>query len=279
VGPTADASPFSLPATDNRIDFEDLMILSLSHGLDAVGGASSLASSPAPAGGNALMLTPDTLPGVGSTFPVTIVMAGDGTVQGLSIPLTWDNAVVTPVAAVSGALLSGQGGSSLVFMPQPGLIDVALLGLRERGISGAGALAVVTFEVVGTGQPRFGVGAVIARDRGNAAASVVVNGVSETPDLPVAPTLTVLHQNKPNPFNPRTTVSFDLARAGQVRLMVYGIDGRVARVLVDGSLPVGSHAFTWDGTDEGGRRLASGVYLVRLVTPEGVRDIRMTMLK
>jgi hypothetical protein len=138
---------------------------------------------------------------------------------------------------------------------------------------------VVTFEVVGTGQPRFGVGAVIARDRGNAAASVVVNGVSETPDLPVAPTLTVLHQNKPNPFNPRTTVSFDLARAGQVRLMVYGIDGRVARVLVDGSLPVGSHAFTWDGTDEGGRRLASGVYLVRLVTPEGVRDIRMTMLK
>jgi PPE-repeat protein len=206
-------------------------------------------------------------------------MAGDGTVQGLSIPLTWDNAVVTPVAAVSGALLSGQGGSSLVFMPQPGLIDVALLGLRERGISGAGALAVVTFEVVGTGQPRFGFGTVTARSRENAAAAVTINGVSDAPDLPATPVMTVLHQNKPNPFNPRTTVSFDLARPGQVRLMVYGVDGRLARVLADGSLPAGNHAYTWDGTDEGGRRLASGVYLVRLVTPDGIRDVRMTMLK
>ncbi len=279
VGPTADASPFSLPTTDSRIDFEDLMILGLSHGLDLAAGSGAVPPSPIPAGANAIMLTPDTLPAVGMTFDVTIVMAGNGTVQGLSIPLTWDNDVVHPVAVAPGALLAGQGGQALALMPQPGIVDVVLLGLRERGISGAGALAVVTFEVVGPGQPQFGVGTPDARGQANDAVSVAVNGVSDAPDLPGAPTLTVLHQNKPNPFNPRTTVSFDLARPGQVRLVVYGLDGRVASVLAEGSLPAGSHAYAWDGTDAAGRRLASGVYLVRLVTPDGVRDIRMTMLK
>jgi len=76
-----------------------------------------------------------------------------------------------------------------------------------------------------------------------------------------------------------TAVSFDLARAGTVRLQIYGLDGRLVRVLADGELPAGRHTFKWDGTDQGGQRLASGVYLTRLVTPGGAHTGRMTMLK
>jgi len=50
-------------------------------------------------------------------------------------------------------------------------------------------------------------------------------------------------------------------------------------VLANGDLPAGRHAFRWDGTDDDGQRLASGIYLTRLVTSEGSQTSRMTMLK
>lgn len=280
VGPTATALPFALPATDNVVGFEDLMIFSLSHGLNAGPGGNALAPpSPAPAARNFLMLDVAPLPGVGQTFEVAIRMEGDGAVQGLSLPLQWNASAVQPVAVAAGPLLAAQNGTAAVFMPQPGRVDAALLGLRERGIAGAGVLAVVTFEVVGAGPADLAIGAVEARSRANQPLVVPSGGVSATPDLPLLPVATALHQNVPNPFNPQTVVAFDLARAGRARLLVYGIDGRLVRVLVDGELPAGRHAFRWDGTDDDGHRLASGVYLTRLVTAEGTQGGRMTMLK
>jgi len=280
VGPTADFLPFSLPSTDNGIDFEDLMVFSLSHGLNfGPGGAVAPPASPVASTRNFLMLDVAPMPLIGQTFTATILMEGDGTVQGLSLPLTWNGAVVQPVSVTAGALLAAQGGTSLVFMPEPGLVDAALLGLRQRGLSGTGVLAVVTFEVVGAGQADLGFGDVDARSQANQPLSLLNGGLSATPDLPQTPLLTTLHQNVPNPFNPMTAVSFDLARAGTVRLQIYGLDGRLVRVLADGELPAGRHTFKWDGTDQGGQRLASGVYLTRLVTPGGAHTGRMTMLK
>jgi regulation of enolase protein 1 (concanavalin A-like superfamily) len=280
VGPTADASPFSLPTTDNRVDFEDLMVFSLSHGLDATAsGSGPLPSSPAPAARNFLMLDVAPLPAIGQTFTVSLVLDGDGTVQGLSLPLQWNAAAVQPLSVTAGPLLAAQGGTAAVYMPQPGHVDVALLGLRQRGLAGHGVLAVVTFGVVGPGQPGLGLGAVTARSRANGPLTVPSGGVTAAPDLPTAPVVTVLHPNAPNPFNPTTSITFDLARPGRVRLQVFGLDGRLVRVLADGDLPAGRHACTWDGVADDGRTLASGVYLLRLTTPDGAHTGRMTMLK
>lgn len=280
VGPTANAGPFSLPATDNRIDFEDLMVFSMSHGLNAgPGGTSSPPASPTPAARNFLMLDVAPLPAVGQTFTVKIFMEGDGAVQGLSMPLLWNGAAVQPVSVAAGPLLADQGGVSAVYMPEPGLVDVALLGLRQRGLSGTGVLAVVTFEVVGAGPSGLAFGLVDARSPANAPLSILNGGLSATPDLPSVSQVTALHQNVPNPFNPQTTVSFDLARAGRVQLGVYGVDGRLVRMLADGDLVPGRHAIKWDGTDQNGQRVASGMYLTRLVTPDGAHVGRMTMLK
>ncbi len=280
VGPTATALPFALPATDNLVGFEDLMVFSLSHGLNAGPGGNAVAPpSPSPASRNFLMLDVAPLPAVGQTFTVTIRMEGDGTVQGLSVPLQWNASAVQPVSVAAGALLAAQGGTAAAFMPQPGRVDAALLGLRERGIAGTGVLAVVTFAVVGAGPADLAFGTVEARNQANQPLAVASGGISATPDLPLLPVTTALHQNVPNPFNPQTVVAFDLVRAGRARLLVYGVDGRLVRVLVDGELPAGRHAFRWDGTDDDGRRLSSGVYLTRLVTADGTQGGRMTMLK
>jgi hypothetical protein len=68
----------------------------------------------------------------------------------------------------------------------------------------------------------------------------------------------------PNPFNPRTTVAFDVPSAGPIRLAVYDAAGRLVRTLVAGAVPVGRHEVVWDGRDDRDRAVASGAYLCRL---------------
>ena len=68
----------------------------------------------------------------------------------------------------------------------------------------------------------------------------------------------------PNPFNASTTLRYTLSRPARVRMSVYDVLGRYVRTLMDEACPAGSHALMWDGTDEGGRTVASGVYLYRM---------------
>lgn len=68
----------------------------------------------------------------------------------------------------------------------------------------------------------------------------------------------------PNPFNPSTTLSFELPSSGQARLSVFDVSGRLIRTLVDGSLPPGKHEVVWDGRDASGRDVGSGTYLGQL---------------
>lgn len=70
--------------------------------------------------------------------------------------------------------------------------------------------------------------------------------------------------NSPNPFNPHTAISFDLARDGQAQLSIFSLEGRRVRTLVKSALPAGRHSVAWDGRDERGNSVASGVYLMRL---------------
>lgn len=76
----------------------------------------------------------------------------------------------------------------------------------------------------------------------------------------------------PNPFNPRTVVSFVLPRAGEASLRLFDLRGRAVRTLHASHLPEGPHAVPWDGRDDTGDGVASGVYHARLET----RDRRET---
>lgn len=83
----------------------------------------------------------------------------------------------------------------------------------------------------------------------------------------------------PNPFNPSTLLSFSLADAGPVRLEILDASGRRVRVLTAAVLPAGEHRARWDGRDDDGRRMASGVYLARLRSPDGVAGRKLIVLK
>ena len=98
-------------------------------------------------------------------------------------------------------------------------------------------------------------------------------------ETPVPTQLTRLGRNYPNPFRPSTSIPLHLDRAREGRVAVHAIDGRLVRTLARGILPSGATTLRWDGRDQAGRRVASGVYLVRLTGP-GVREARpITLLR
>jgi len=88
-----------------------------------------------------------------------------------------------------------------------------------------------------------------------------------------------LYQNFPNPFNPETRIQFDLAQAAHVELRVFNALGQLARTLVDADYAVGSFSLTWNGRDDGGRPLPSGIYFLRLRAGDFVAQRKLLLLK
>jgi hypothetical protein len=88
-----------------------------------------------------------------------------------------------------------------------------------------------------------------------------------------------LRQNYPNPFNAMTTIEIGLPYAGSVRLEVYNLLGQRVRTLVDGSLAPGRHAIGWSGRDDGGGRVASGIYFYRLTDGDAAETRKMVFIK
>ncbi len=84
--------------------------------------------------------------------------------------------------------------------------------------------------------------------------------------------------NAPNPFNPRTTLRFHLDRPGRVRLEIVDMRGRRVRRLVDASLTAGDHQEVWNGRDDSGRAVASGVYRMVLSSEDGTLQSRPMVL-
>ncbi|MBN1350511.1 choice-of-anchor D domain-containing protein [candidate division KSB1 bacterium] len=97
--------------------------------------------------------------------------------------------------------------------------------------------------------------------------------------IPLQPLKFELAQNYPNPFNPVTKILFSLPKKSHTTLLVYNILGQHVKTLVDGELRAARHAIIWDGTNDLGKPVASGVYLVRLRSEGKVQVRKMTLLK
>ena len=93
------------------------------------------------------------------------------------------------------------------------------------------------------------------------------------------PAVTELQQSRPNPFNSETVISWFLAKPGPARVEVFSLTGQRVVVLHQGMQQAGFHRLHWDGRDDEGRPLASGVYLYRLVTREPVLTRKLTLLR
>ncbi len=88
-----------------------------------------------------------------------------------------------------------------------------------------------------------------------------------------------LSQNYPNPFNPETNIQYQLPKTSQVRLVIYNLVGHRVATLVNKNQQAGFYSVQWNGRDDSGRIVTSGVYLYRLETKEFVKVRKLTLIR
>lgn len=260
IGPTSDGSGQGIPNPDCLVGFEDLMIFSFNFGNSSPQKATSV-------GSEELVLSwvkrseQEWSCALSKPYPglkgLHLVAVGPG-MQGAQVD--------------RGTLLSEQSGQVFLQKADTGNLDIGLAVLGNGlGIEGVGELFRVTLTApLATFSP-----AIEARN--------TLNDIMEFQlldhDVATIPTRHALGHNFPNPFNPATTIDFEIMEPCRVNVAVYSLDGRRVVVLVDDFLTAGSFTATWNGRDQGGRLAASGTYLYRLEAGDYTATKRMTMLK
>ena len=132
------------------------------------------------------------------------------------------------------------------------------------------------FDLDGSGSVDFGDFFLLADHFGDPARGKLLALARERIGLPDGPQL---QQNAPNPFNSVTVISYTLHKQGFALLDVFALTGQRVAVLHKGPNKAGVHRVHWDGRDDQGRPLASGVYLYRLMTGEAVQTRKLTFLQ
>ncbi len=105
------------------------------------------------------------------------------------------------------------------------------------------------------------------------------NGITNIITQESTPKQFVLYQNYPNPFNPATTIRFDLPEQTRVVMKIYDILGQEIRTLVNSGLNAGTHSYVWDGKNQIGTDLPSGIYLCRIETDKFKKTMNLLLLK
>jgi hypothetical protein len=267
-GPTDDYSRFGIPEPDDVVDFEDLMIFAMNY----------LNVSPAGTSEGPLMAGSERVPlGEQVSFRLVAVERTDERVtyavvmengsevlKGFS--LGFDCGVGNELIELKASRhLTGKAGEHFFGTIERGSgeveICVAALGV-DKAFEYTGEVARVVVRETG------GVGATLSkadlRDTRNRRDEVALGDGGETPNLP---SVSGLMQNHPNPFNPTTTIAYDVATAGHVTVEVYDVSGRLVRRLVNTHKDAGRHEVSWDGRDMRGSSVHTGVYFYRMNAP------------
>ncbi len=97
--------------------------------------------------------------------------------------------------------------------------------------------------------------------------------------IPIVPLQYLLEQNFPNPFNPSTSIKYSLSHSASVKLEIFNVLGQKVKTIVNSFQPIGEYIARWDGTDNFGRKAASGVYYYRIEANEFTAIKKMTLIK
>jgi len=215
----------------------------------------------------------------GRVFEVTARLEDMTDVAAFGLVLTYDPEKVKPLAAdqavAQGDVFDGNAAGSLFFRRlESGVVEVAS-GRIGGDWSASGDADLVTVRFMA-----------LADEPGviEVANGVVVNsahfGIPMTVEkAPALPSVAALHQNYPNPFNPSTEIRFDIPTARDVQLRIYNQLGQTVRTLVDNRMKAGTYALEWDGQDQMGRSVASGVYFYNLEAGDFNQIRKMTLVK
>ena len=190
----------------------------------------------------------------------------------------------------SGLALSGAYGDSLVFLtwiaPEPGTYPVQAYNVYRRFndhpfiMIGTSAATSFSEELETAGMYYYYVRAVYSEGEGAPTEIVEVQfPFVSAGDNSIPVLINELRANYPNPFNPTTSISFSLAKAGQATLKIYNTKGQLVRILLSGAKSSGSHTVVWNGLNNEGKAVSSGLYFYRLDAPGFTKTRKMMLLK
>ena len=279
----ADYNPQADVNDDGTVDVEDFLIFITSFGKTATGPATKplvLAPGVNQNAEFALSLGSDRVL-AGELVAVDVSLANVEALMGYGFTLNYD---VTKFEFVSVAqadedLLASTGGETLFHhVPGNGQVEVATGLYNGTAVSGGGDIVRFVFRVLYEFEDnaRFEIANGLVFDPSQLQNPAVVAGVLE---LQSTPREFALHQNFPNPFNPDTTIKYDLAESADVTLQIYNVLGQVVRTLVASEAQsAGRYQIRWNGMDERGVPVSSGIYFYQIAADGKFSDVRKLML-
>ncbi|MFW5628312.1 MAG: C25 family cysteine peptidase [Candidatus Cloacimonadaceae bacterium] len=207
-----------------------------------------------------------------STPPLTADLTGDGFLDILTIDS--HNSVFAYTR--EGELLSGFPFTTAYMGSTPAtLIDFDQDGNFKLVNGFSGGVLVVNIRRPSTANAMW----TTYRGALNRQASYVAAGYVGSEDNTNAPRVSQLLGNYPNPFNPETTLMYELAKPGEVQISIYNLKGQLIRKLVDRAVNAGTHSAVWDGKDTSGNPVSSGVYFYRMKTDKSSQSKKMLLIK
>jgi hypothetical protein len=278
-GPSDDNSSFGVPLPDDVIQFEDLILFAINYGNVVASGVSPwIAESDATQLRNevSFWIRNAERQDNNGTVRIAIDLRNDAEyLKGMRLAVEYgrDNELV---AIEKGSLLSGDGNKFLGTIRDGDgrvFIDVAQLGVG-KSFEGSGEVVRLVIRPSGDNPVQLRIAEADLRDVNNQRDVIETRGRPET----FVPAMSALHQNHPNPFNPTTTLTFDVARDGNVTVQIYDISGRLVRTLVDEQRPAGRHEVVWHGRNNRGAIVTSGVYFYRMTSPGFTSQTRKMLL-
>jgi hypothetical protein len=270
---------------DGVVAFSDFVNFAKSFGKTAVTPATKpvIIETPPGVNGNAelsLSLTNDRVI-AGQLISVDVSLANVEALQGYGFMLSYDadKFEFVEAAPAENDLLRSAGGETPLFFKQTrsGEVTIANAVVDGEAVSGDGSIATLTFKVLSEfeDKARFEVADGIVFDSGQLSNEVVVLGALS---IESTPTEFTLLQNFPNPFNPETTIKYNLAEGSDVHLRIFNIVGQVVRTLVAERQPAGRYQVRWSGTDDRGASVSSGIYFYELSAGGKFQDVKRLML-
>jgi hypothetical protein len=193
---------------------------------------------------------------------LALVVEGNESFKGLSAEIEYEDGLEFISAQPSEALL---GGSRVLFMGHEvdGVVRVDFAALGPGvAIGGNGPVATLSFRSSAESGSSVQIMSADARDVDNSPLLLELD--SEVEVEPGMPVRFALRGNSPNPFAGSTEIRFDVPHVARVSLRIYNIHGQVVATLVDGVVPAGRQAVTWDGLDSQGRKVSAGVYFCEM---------------
>ena len=225
-------------------------------------------------------------PGATVAIPISVNTAKG--IAGGDLALSYDTKALKVKEAKGADLLTAAGITVIPNTSTAGKVLVAMAGAAGMA-AGSGALINISFEVVANAVPGaydLKLVATLSDENGMTLPATTRNGtltvkaktgkVIGRDELPVT---TGLLPNYPNPFNSSTVISYQMANQGVVGLAIYDLLGQQVRKLADRVNTPGSYTVSWDGRDDQGQPVSSGMYICRLAANGRVESRRMLLLK